>query len=38
MWTKIKVKLNERVVLFKDGLPVRALGPGRHLIWGTRYT
>jgi regulator of protease activity HflC (stomatin/prohibitin superfamily) len=38
MFTKIKVKLNERVVLFKDGLPVRALGPGRHILWGTRYT
>jgi hypothetical protein len=36
MLTKIKVELNERVVLFEDGLPIRALGPGRHLVWGTR--
>jgi len=38
MITKIKVKLNDRVVLFRDGLPVRALGPGRHFYWGSRYT
>ncbi len=30
------VGLNERVVVFKDGLPLRALGPGRHTVWGTR--
>ena len=35
MWMKfIRVKLNERVVVFKDGLPFRALGPGRHAVWG----
>jgi regulator of protease activity HflC (stomatin/prohibitin superfamily) len=38
MYTKIRVKLNERVVAFRDGLVVRALGPGRHLLFGTRYT
>jgi regulator of protease activity HflC (stomatin/prohibitin superfamily) len=34
----IRVKLNERVVLFKDGLPFRALGPGRHTVWTRRLT
>jgi regulator of protease activity HflC (stomatin/prohibitin superfamily) len=34
----IRVKLDERVVLFKDGLPVRALGPGRHVVWSYRRT
>jgi hypothetical protein len=28
-----RVKLNERVVLFKNGLPVRVLAPGP---WSTR--
>lgn len=34
MWMKLYVKLNERVVALKDGLPIRALGPGRHVLWG----
>jgi regulator of protease activity HflC (stomatin/prohibitin superfamily) len=34
----VRVKLNERVVLFKDGLPLRALGPGRHAVWTRRVT
>ena len=38
MFKVVRVKLNERVVLFKDSLPVRALGPGRHFIWGSRVT
>ena len=38
MFKVIQVKLNERVVLFKDSLPLRALGPGRHLVWGRRLT
>jgi regulator of protease activity HflC (stomatin/prohibitin superfamily) len=38
MFKFIKIKLNERAVIFKDGLPVRALGPGRHLLWGARLT
>jgi regulator of protease activity HflC (stomatin/prohibitin superfamily) len=37
-YKQIRVKLNERVVVFRNGLPVRALGPGRHLIWGWRLT
>jgi regulator of protease activity HflC (stomatin/prohibitin superfamily) len=38
MFEKIRVKLNERVVAFRNGLPVRALGPVKHLVWGTRLT
>src|SRR6187399_2432462 len=38
MFKSIRVKLNERVVTFKDGLPIRALGPGRHFLWGRRLT
>jgi hypothetical protein len=29
MYTVIRVKLNERAVVFRSGLPYRALGPGR---------
>jgi regulator of protease activity HflC (stomatin/prohibitin superfamily) len=36
MFNLIFVKLHERVVVLKDGLPLRALGPGRHLVWGRR--
>jgi regulator of protease activity HflC (stomatin/prohibitin superfamily) len=28
------VNLDERVVVSRRGLPLRALGPGRHLLWG----
>lgn len=38
MFNFIKVKLNERVVVFKDGLPMQALGPGRHFLWRPRMT
>ena len=38
MFTNIRVKLNERVVVFKHGLPLRALGPGRHWLWATGLT
>ncbi|HET8937373.1 MAG TPA: SPFH domain-containing protein, partial [Polyangiales bacterium] len=34
----MRVKLNERAVVFKNGLPVRALAPGRHALWGTKVT
>ena len=34
MFKIIHVNLNERVVLFQKGLPVRALRPGHHFIWG----
>jgi hypothetical protein len=36
MYTVIRIKLNERAVVFKHGLPSRAFGPGRHVLWGTR--
>jgi regulator of protease activity HflC (stomatin/prohibitin superfamily) len=38
LYKMIRVKLNERVVIFRNGLPIRALGPGRHFVWGTRLT
>ncbi len=38
MYQKITVNLNERIVIFRDGLPLRALGPGRHTIWGRPCT
>src|SRR3954463_16085194 len=28
------VDLDERVVISRRGLPLRALGPGRHFLWG----
>ncbi len=38
MYKRIRVKLNERVIIFKNGIPTRAYGPGRHLIWGFDIT
>jgi regulator of protease activity HflC (stomatin/prohibitin superfamily) len=38
MFTNIRVKLNERVVVLRHGLPLRALGPGRHWLWATGLT
>lgn len=38
MWKSFRVNLNERVVVFRDGLPLRALGPGRHTVWGFGLT
>lgn len=38
MFQKVEVKLNERVVIFRDGLPFRALAPGRHTVWGRKCT
>jgi len=38
MYAVIRIKLNERAVVFKNSLPYRALGPGRHFLWGTRIT
>ena len=34
MMKSIDVKLNERVVVLRGGLPLRALSPGRHTVWG----
>ena len=36
IYKKIRVKLNERVVAFRNGLPFRALAPGRHVLWDPR--
>ncbi|MEZ4221305.1 MAG: slipin family protein [Polyangiaceae bacterium] len=36
MFKVFNVALNERVVVFKDGLPLKALAPGRHTVWGSR--
>src|SRR5690349_7978942 len=38
IYKKIRVKLNERVVAFRNSLPVRALGTGVHLMWGTKLS
>ena len=37
MFKSFVVKLNERVVVLKNGLPVRALGPGRHWLFGRHF-
>jgi hypothetical protein len=38
MLKTFRVELNERVVVLRDGIPIRALGPGRHRVWGTRLS
>ncbi len=38
MFKTVTVSLHERVVVLQDGLPVRALGPGRHRLWGFSFT
>ena len=34
MFKIIDISLDERVVISRRGLPLRALGPGRHFLWG----
>jgi len=34
MFKTFDVKIDERVIVTRRGLPVRALGPGRHTVWG----
>ncbi len=34
MFKVITVKERERVVVIRDGIAVRALAPGRHMVWG----
>ncbi len=34
MFTTIHIPINERAVLVRHGVPVRALAPGKHTIWG----
>ena len=38
MFKTFSVKLNERVVLFQDSLPIRAYGPGRYFVFGRRLS
>jgi len=38
MFKVVRVKLNERVVVFNHSLPLRAFGPGRHWVWGSHLT
>jgi regulator of protease activity HflC (stomatin/prohibitin superfamily) len=38
MFKTFKVKLDERVVVFKHGLPHRAVGPGRFYLFGRGFT
>ena len=37
MMKTIVVSLDERVVVYRRGLPVRALGPGQHTLWGFSF-
>jgi regulator of protease activity HflC (stomatin/prohibitin superfamily) len=34
MFKTFQIDLSERAIVMKDGLPVRALGPGSHRVWG----
>lgn len=38
MFKILTVKLNERVVVFQHGLPLRAYGPGRYVVFGRRLS
>ena len=38
MFRFIHVELDERVVVIRQGLPIRALAPGRHFVWGSQIT
>ena len=38
MLTSIRLKLNERTILFKNGIPVRACGPGKTWLFGRGYS
>lgn len=38
MFKTLTIQHNERAILFKNGTPVRALGPGKHRLWGTGYS
>lgn len=38
MFKTFKVSLNERVVVFRHGLPIRAVGPGKHFLFGRGFT
>lgn len=34
MYSSLTVALDERAIVSRNRLPIRALGPGRHFIWG----
>ena len=38
MFKSITIPLGERVVVFKNGVPVQFLGPGKHTLWGSGKT
>src|SRR6185437_7199288 len=38
MFTTLHIPINERAVLVRHGLPVRALAPGKHTVWGAGVT
>jgi regulator of protease activity HflC (stomatin/prohibitin superfamily) len=38
MLTSIRLKLNERTIIFKDGVPIRAYGPGKAWLFGRGLT
>lgn len=38
MFRTVDISLHERGVVFKDQVPVRALAPGRHSLWGFGLT
>ena len=38
MFTTLHIPINERAVLVRHGLPVRALAPGKHIVWGAGVT
>jgi SPFH domain / Band 7 family len=38
MFKTLTIQHHERALLFKDGKPVRALGPGKYRVWGSGHT
>lgn len=38
MFLTVLVELDQRAVVLQRGLPIRALGPGRHTVWGFGLT
>jgi regulator of protease activity HflC (stomatin/prohibitin superfamily) len=38
MFKTFRVQLNERAVVLQDGLPLSALPPGKHVVWGFGLT
>lgn len=38
MYITHQVALHERAVVFKHGLPIRSVGPGKHTLWGFGLT